>query len=879
MNKDGFIALYKNISESKEFAPGQLECSVNVISENVYEHARSDGTQYIRRMVFIKGALVSDSYHTKSRIANVHINDYIKWSLGLSKETTVKSFATNNDAMMRFKARVSFDYIAGGGDTSTTSTPPKWRFDLTAVKKGSLGSLGPSLKTIKNELFTPALAADNFTRELNHDMIDEYEVEIEYVGAPSEIDVADLAIVKKLFTLVNPDYLTTIAYQEEINHVAGHIVGDRIMKNLSLKQLSNQVIALSKNTYLTEVYPPVGYYVTDKADGKRAIVSVNGNRCRVLMSDTMTEVTSGKSDQNDTSVQFTPGDITIADVERVDDGKTITLWIFDVMVYKSQNVSAEGFTNRIGYIEKTADLLNKMGVTAVAKQFVRIDDNIEKSIREIHDAEHPYVIDGLILTEPGAGYSQTRNYKWKPYDRVTIDFLAVRCPSSLLGTPPYVDKPAAGDQPAGILHLLFVGIDHEQRARLGLGLLPVYKQLFPTVDPQYYPIQFSPSADPTAYLYWHQDNSIDRKIIELGKTDTATPQWVFHRERTDRRFEKNFYGNDFRIAELTYLNFIDRFDLADLWKGSSGYFSKQADDIYTASNKYKRFVISTLLKDNYTGSKWIIDEASGRGADVHRYQEIGVENALFIEVDPTAVAELIRRRYAFAKQKRRGGIEKTVTGFDRVHQIEYDKLIVKDVKSLTIHTLVADLKTEGLVEKVYRYGINPGMADGIVCNFALHYLCDTVEHIRQILKFNATMLRTGGLFMFTVMDGEKIFGLLSKLATGAQYTIVENGVIKYAVKKLYRGDKLAATGQNIAVKMPFTDEMYEEPLCNVTMVIAEATRLGFALELDSSMTTHMGKFEQANSTLYAKLTEQDKEYIALHRYITLRKVSQPSTKK
>lgn len=99
-----------------------------------------------------------------------------------------------------------------------------------------------------------------------------------------------------------------------------------------------------------------------------------------------------------------------------------------------------------------------------------------------------------------------------------------------------------------------------------------------------------------------------------------------------------------------------------------------------------------------------------------------------------------------------------------------------------------------------------------------------------------------------------------------------NGVLKYALRKNYRGDKLAQAGQLVSVLLPFTDEMYQEPLCNIDTVISEASKLGFELELHASMSTYMDKFQKADRALYDKLTDEDKLYIGLHSFVSLRLV-------
>jgi hypothetical protein len=122
------------------------------------------------------------------------------------------------------------------------------------------------------------------------------------------------------------------------------------------------------------------------------------------------------------------------------------------------------------------------------------------------------------------------------------------------------------------------------------------------------------------------------------------------------------------------------------------------------------------------------------------------------------------------------------------------------------------------------------------------------------------------------MDGKRVFELLKPLQTGQQWETRENNVLKYAIKKDYKADKLTPCGQMISVLLPFSDEMYQEPLCNVDTVITEAHRIGFEVEVNQSMSAYLDQFASADRSLRAMLTPDDLTYIELHQVITLRLV-------
>ena len=866
ITKDIFVNLYESMKNSDEFSSPTLDCTMNTISENVFESSSSnnyDTSQYIRKLTFVKGVVSNNEYLSKKKLSKpVHVNDYIRYSVGLAKETKISEFASAPNSLVRFKSRVSFEYKA--------STPARWRFDLTAIRHGALSSLGPILKRIKNAMFPPSMTAENFINEINFDEVNGFELEIEFIGPIDSLSVEELNVAKTIFVILNPEYVKELAYKEEIYNVAKHIIDNEkllaLFKNkYGQRQLSNQVISISKNTYYKDIYPPTGYFLTDKTDGQRAILSIHGNKCRILLSTHMLEYTSDSGDTDDitnNTDDITNNNVYIFDAEMLPDGKTF--WVFDAMFYE-KNIAAEPFIQRLKYIEKAPNVMLPFKLDAKVKTFIRLEPPFEDKFKEIYLKKHEYETDGLIITEPDKDYFETRNYKWKPYDLNTIDFLAIKCPAKLKGIKPYIAEPNKE------LYLLFVGISHTMRTSLGIGLLTAYKSIFPDADANYYPIQFSPSANPLAYIFSY-DGDIHGKIVEL-KRNTSNTNWEFLRIREDRKIDKHYYGNDYKTAELTYMNFIDPFNFDALWKDPSSYFTKTADTIYTAPNKYKRYVISDIFKNNLSGLKRVIDLASGRGADLHRYQEIGVGNVLFIDADATAISELIRRKFSYFKKKI-GGLENNLQ-YNRIQSIDLEKIINKDTKSLTIYTLVADLKqpNDHLLAAVSRYGFMPDTTDAIVCNFAFHYFCDSVDNMREVLTFVSKSLKPGGKFIFTVMNGQKIFDLLKDIEQGKKWVDYEEHVQKYGFIKKYNSIKLSASGQLISVLLPFTDEWVDEPLCNIDTVISEARKLKLEVELNNSFTKQLEIFKKYSPRLYNLLTESDKKYIDLFQYVSFSKIN------
>lgn len=891
VTKDVFVQLVGGLIGKKY--PADIEHSINVVSQ---EPVGGKGASMIRKMIFNNGEKVKEEYMQKTRLRNppLYIQDYLPYTVHLNRETPMRNFKSDQHALVRVRNRISF-----------TEPQGKWRFDMTAVKSGEIGDIGNVLKTLRDQMFPRGVTTESYLETLAYNIVDQYEVEVEYVGKAAELSVADFNIIKTLFNIITPDYSHQMQYNDELIALAQLIMKGGQLHAFrsapSLKRLANQAISLTKNSYL-EFYPPVGFYLTDKADGLRCLVKCTDRQCTILADKLVTFNGGGRKTPIESPLRantpLTPtsrivktaqdaSDLMVVDAEFICRDGTCVLYVFDILVNKKEDVSDKPFSARVEMLAEAVQHLNELCLTFtnttsddgysaftkiefVGKTFARLmEENLEKSFKTAWNAIHPYKIDGLIMTEPDKSYSDTTNYKWKPMEHNTIDFAVKRAPESMHGKKPYL-KVKGKD-----IYLLFVGIRDDEQQKLGLESLPEYSQIWPEVrGERFYPIQFSPSSDPYAYIYYHDVTlgDIDNKIVELRRVGAGQPDahWEFGRVREDRKIEKGHsYGNHYKIAETTYQNYIDPFPLEQLWNPGAVYFQKTASDMYKAPNAYKRFVISNLIKNNMENASWIVDLASGRGADLNRYHEVGVRNALFLDRDASAISELIRRKFDimhsdrkqarlhFAKNKRGGDVS----------------------RSTAIHTMVADLTTDfgETLKRMEQFRLNPGIVDAVVCNFALHYLCDSADHLRNVMKLANALLRTNGVFMFTVMDGARVHELLKPLAKGESWTLKEDKAVKYQFVKQYEGN-FANYGQMIDVKLPMTDELYREPLCNVGNVVEVAKKHGFAAEVNDPFTQYMEDFVRVRRDLFERLTPEDKQYIALHQFVILRKQKDIKTK-
>jgi hypothetical protein len=871
---------------------GKIKQMVGVIMIN--NKTRGEGVQKalmpskIREINFENGVKVGEQWVIKEPLTlpwRVNNQSGLSYLVALSSERNAEyEFVSDETAIIRIKARVSFLFeMKSCDDSHESAVNIPWRIDMTVIRKITGSDAESSLDKIIKEMFGRGkiITPQNFLQSLN--LVDEdspyrhlytYEIEAEFIPQARDVirpgDVTNIA--NFIIQSANPDYIHDASLQSEIFNLAKYLVKDpallsKYQRDYGLNRLLPQVIALTRVEY-RKMYPPKNYFVTEKADGIRGIAIVRGRRAFIL-ADKIYELANSPAGSAVINTNET-----ILDGELIMDAQAFKFFAFDVLVYNGNDLTQLGFEKRQEYFAPSIDILRECGVDAHAKKFAHIIDilpeNIEKNIKSIYESDHPYEIDGLIIVESGKSYMNTTSYKWKPISHNTIDMLAKKAPAHVIGKIPFINKPGY------TMYFMFVGINNEMYSQLGIQMCPGYGEIFKTestdLSRNYFPIQFSPSDVPLAYVYYYNgEEEINGKVIEMrcsaGETGTciaaggAAPMvnWEFVKVRRDKAGLKNYFGNDFRTAEMVWLNYVDPFPIEELWNGlGSNYFRTEKSGIYRAQTAMTNFVKSLRITELLTHANWVVDIGAGKGQDLARFLEADVRNLVAVDEDRSAISELVRRKYKFVK---RFGSARSDRG-----------LPPQKTYSTKVHAIVANVSApfSETIQKISLTGTPSGGIDAMVCNLAVHYFCSSVENIRNFVNLARGLVKIGGHVILTIINGERVHNLFKTtgIPVNGVWDVIEGDiemVKKYSIRRMYSSTNLEAAGQKIALILPFSDgQYYEEYLVNPKTFLSEFKRAGFTCTENTSVMSYLKEFESRRLAIASLLTPGDLKWLDLY---------------
>ena len=595
-------------------------------------------------------------------------------------------------------------------------------------------------------------------------------------------------------------------------------------EDMTLKKILPNAIELSRHTFKQDLWPRIQkgeFAIVDKADGIRMILYANKEKIVLVTSDAEIQVEGTWTHKE-----------SLFECEYVDGG----IYIYDIIMLDGNSVLGLPFRRRWTPDFDISGLKN-----AHFKKYSFLDaESYSDTVKEVLEGKYPYETDGVIFSSVDRPYSGMLHYKWKPIDHMSIDFYCKRAASKGGGVKKMAFSKRAGvveKKEQSNLYYLFCSISIADFKNLGLKHIQDYNSLIGRTSGTLIPVHFCPSSQPLAYKFMC-DQDIDDKIVEFGYSEGTNfvghkvPQLKLMRVRDDRAddLKKGYFGNYFKIAELIWNNFWDPLTAEMLIRPQTSfldsYFQKDSEEwklIRSHNNNVKR----TLIAKYASSAEWVLDLACGKGQDLLKYRDSGVKNAIMVDSIADNISQVISRKYDIAK---------------------------KTTRPLSIYTFCIDLLQDSSTtfEEISTNGVPYMKVNFIACNLAIHYLIHDKSQMINTVKMFAKFTVAGTRIMITSLDGAKVFELLKD---------GDFKSAKFSIRKLWKENKMAATGQRISIKLPFAEEEMEETLVNYKTISQEFKKYKINM-IDS------GSFGDSHTP---GLSDEEKKYISLHTWVIYEK--------
>lgn len=799
----------------------------------------------------------------------------LTFNLVVAEEAPVEKFISRIDMEYKVRIRKSLSWN-------------EWSFDFTAIKQFRANEI----KKVVGQYIKRSLKDSEFIDHVSNfnDMI--YQIEVEYKGKKSQ----------KLNNSFNDllGFIETVPFKNntDIGEI-GILLGFPTAK--TLKRLVNNPLNFTYDTWQNAILPNIDkYYLLDKADGERALISVTDTTVKIFTSNN--SYTINVSTNNSKSVSIYDAEIiglnTSQRGKNTKSKENVVSWdklyIFDMLIDNGKDIRENTYEYRIDKIDPFPKSEKKVMVKLTT-------ENYRDEIKKMYEMKRIYEIDGLIFTPDDTYDSVT--YKWKIPKRITIDFLVMH----------------SGRKNE---FYLFCGITPEYAKALNLEYVDEYEDLFKNykIRDEYYPMQFTYPNYPNIYKFTPYDktepSTLHGHVVEMSY-DVKNNHWKVEGFRPDKDEEVihgERFGNDMKVATDTFKTIIHPITLEDLTKtkineektekaekeeekiekkieevekpkedkkkskkgagettdsdekptdnvplttdnatltadnapltvvnetltnDDKKYFQNTKNDIYKPLTKFNNFVKRQLINKIPKGSR-VLDLGFGRGSDLWSYNGAGVKYLLGCDKDPEALEEA-RKRTEFLQDER-----------------QY-KPGTMPKKNLTLETKVVDLNNtyDNIIKEI---GADPNSFDAVVMNFALHYIVDSKEKLDQFIKIVKHFIKKDGLVIITIFDGRQIDKLFEN---NDQYTLGE----KYGIKKLYT--KFSDFGSKISVLHPFSKgEYYDEFLLNPEDIVTAFKGKNIQ---GNSFATYMNQYKTENTIQFSKMSDDDKKYASLYYFIT-----------
>lgn len=452
--------------------------------------------------------------------------------------------------------------------------------------------------------------------------------------------------------------------------------------------------------------------------------------------------------------------------------------------------------------------------------------------------------DGIIYQSNGY-YINRDTYKWKPADKMTIDFHVDKETLKLMSSVTkgkkqfLIDFRKAPNNKLNPRKVMFDGVDLRGK---------IVEFVWDRKHKEFVPIRVRTDRDAPNNINIAIDVWYDIMDPILSTTicgdDLVIMRKYHNRVKTlliDKEIKFNMYAKNARV-QIVINNEV---------KGYANIIEHRGANIYRIINEYDgeiEDIDSKYMRYTGTKGKRILDIGTGRGGDIGKYENAGVKVLFAVEPNNDNIKELKRRVSLLEKQKK-GELSMDIVYInDKAENVqELTKQIgeyVKDKPETVQHTPVND----------------------VTSFFSLTFFFKDKETYDKLIKLVSDFVPAGGKFMGICFDGERVRNELSKnsgILEGSVYNM--NDDHPFVIKTKKSSGKELELGDTVEVNISDSTSMVKsqtEWLVDFDRLTTDLNERGFIKERDEFLDS---------GVVFNTLPEGAKEFSSLNRLFVFRK--------